>query len=516
MTVELITDEECAMSTTDTPGATDTPAATDRRNWRMLPVILAAFFMYGFDGNVVNVTIPSLQADLNAGQAALELIVGGYVFAYAAGLVLGGRLGDLFGYRRMFLAGMASFTVASVLCGLAQNPTQLVVFRMLQGLTAAGMVPQVLALITSTFPVEQRPRALAWFGVTGGLSGICGQVLGGLLLVSDVFGLGWRVIFFVNVPVGIVVIALALRLLPTATSGRRPGLDGIGVLGISGSLALALVPLILGREHGWPVWAWVLLVASVPAMTAALWWERRVARTGGQPLLDLTLFRSKVFNAGLAINAAFMAFFTSYVFVLSLLLQTGLGFSALHAGLIFAPTAVLAMVASLKGKGLVAKYGLQILTIGSLITAVSVLVTAVGLQAQGGGITQPVLLVSTALMGIGNGLILPSLIGAPMAGVKPAQAGIASGMLSTTQQFASVTGVAVLGAIFFAKLGDGTGADAYASATELAAWVALGVILVMTALVTVLARAAAASAAEAAEQARSDEAPSGGVAPAKA
>ncbi|TVT45941.1 MFS transporter [Amycolatopsis rhizosphaerae] len=471
-------------------------STTEDRRWLMLPVILAAFFMYGFDGNVVNVTIPSLQADLGAGEAALELVVGAYVFTYAAGLVLGGRLGDLFGYRRMFLFGMTSFTVASVLCGLAQNSTELVIFRMLQGLTAAGMVPQVLALIMAAFTPEQRPRALLWFGVTGGLSGVCGQVLGGLLLVSNLFDLGWRVIFFVNVPVGVVVLAFALRLLPTATSGRRPSLDGIGVLGISGSLALALVPLVLGRQTGWPVWAWALLVASVPAMTAALLWERRVARTGGRPLLDLTLFRSKVFNAGLAINAAFMAFFTSYLFCLSLLLQSGLRFSALHAGLIFAPTAVFAMVASLSGKRLVAKHGLRVLTIGSLITAVSVLIVAAGLQIQGGGISQAVLLVSTALMGIGNGLILPSLIGAPMAGVKPDQAGIASGMLSTTQQFASVTGIAVLGALFFAKLGDHPGRAAYAPAAELAAWVALGIILVMAALVRVLLRAAAASAAE--------------------
>ncbi|WP_129789869.1 MFS transporter [Promicromonospora panici] len=477
------------------------------RRWLMLPVILAAFFMYGFDGNVVNVTIPSLQADLGAGEAALELVVGGYVFTYAAGLVLGGRMGDLFGYRRMFLLGMTSFTVASVLCGLAQNSTELVIFRMLQGLTAAAMVPQVLALIMATFAPEQRPRALAWFGVTGGLSGICGQVLGGLLLESNLFGLGWRVIFFVNVPVCVVVLAFASRLLPSTTSGRRPGLDGIGVLGISGSLALALVPLVLGRQTGWPAWAWVLLVASVPVMTAALLWERRVARTGGQPLLDLALFRSKVFNAGLAINAAFMAYFTSYLFCLSLLLQSGLQFSALHAGLIFAPTAVLAMVTSLSGKSLVAKHGLRVLTIGSLVTAVSVLIAALGLQAQGGGISQAVLLVSTALMGIGNGLILPSLIGAPMAGVKPAQAGIASGMLSTTQQFASVTGVAVLGAIFFAKLGDHPGRATYASAAELAAWVALGIILVMTALVTVLIRAAS-------EAKR--ETPSGYVVPTKA
>lgn len=157
---------------------------TDSRRWLMLPVLMAAFFVYGFDANVVNVAIPSLQHELHAGQAALELVVGGYVFTYAAGVVTGGRLGDLFGYRRMFLVGMTGFTAASALCALAQNPVELVGARMLQGFTAATMVPQVLALITATFPAGERPRALSWYGVTGDLSGICGQVLGGLLLVA--------------------------------------------------------------------------------------------------------------------------------------------------------------------------------------------------------------------------------------------------------------------------------------------------------------------------------------------
>ncbi|MEV5751391.1 MFS transporter [Actinoallomurus sp. NPDC052308] len=450
----------------------------------LLPVILAAFFMYGFDGNVVNVALPALQSDLGAGAAALELVVGGYVFSYAAGLVLGGRLGDIFGHRRLFLTGVAAFTVASVLCGLAQDSTQLVLARMLQGLTAAAMVPQVLALITTVLPAEQRPRALAWFGVTGGLSGVCGQLLGGLLLGADVFGLGWRVIFFINLPVGLAVFALASAALPRTTVAGRPAVDGIGVLGVSGSLALALVPLVLGRQEGWPVWAWVLLVSSVPVFWAALTWERRLAARGGQPLLDLTLFRGKVFTIGLAINAAFMAFFTSFIFVISLTLQTGFGYSALGAGLIFTPTAVLAMVASLTGKRLIAKYGLRVMTAGTVITGLSVLLIAVGLQAEGDHIAVPWLLTATGLMGIGNGLILPSLIGAPMTGIAPAKAGVASGTLSTTQQFAGVTGVAVVGGIYFAVLDHG----GYATAAEVAAWIALALVLTMTVLAMRLAR----------------------------
>lgn len=453
----------------------------------MLPVILAAYFLYGFDGNVVNVAIPSLQHELQAGPAALELVVGGYVFSFAAGLVTGGRLGDLFGYRRIFLIGVAGFTLASALCSLAQNPGELVGARLVQGFTAAAMVPQGLALITSAVPAADRPRALSWYGVIGGLSGICGQVLGGLLLVADVFGLGWRIIFLVNVPVGLIVFAGALRMLPRTFTGRRPSLDLAGVLAISGSFAFALVPLVLGRDLGWPVWAWVLLAASVPAMTVAVWWERRLTAGGGQPLLDLTLFRSPVFNVGLAVNAAFMLFFASTVFVLSLVLQNGLGLTSLHAGLCFAPMAALAMGASLGGRKLVGRFGMRVLILGCLLTASSLLLIAIGL---GGGGTVPWLVFAIALMGLGNGLILPSLIGAPMAGVAPARAGAASGLLSTTQQFASVTGVAVLGALFFTALGPNPGRAGYAAAAQLTMWIALGIVVAMTVLVQVLAAVA--------------------------
>ena len=264
----------------------------------MLPVVLAATFIYAFDFNVVNVALPTLQRDLHAGPVALELVVGGYAFTYSAGLVTGGRLGDLFGYRLMFLSGMAAFTASSMLCGLSTTPSQLVAARLIQGLTAAAMVPQVLALITATFPPTERTRAFAWFGVTGAVSGVVGQVLGGLILDANVAGLGWRAIFFVNLPIGAVVFALAHRILPRLTTDRRPSLDLIGVVGISGALALALVPLTLGRSEGWPTWMWIALAASVPAMTLALRFERSLARRGGDPLMDLSLFASPAFRRG--------------------------------------------------------------------------------------------------------------------------------------------------------------------------------------------------------------------------
>jgi len=229
------------------------------RRWLMLPVVLLAMFMAGFDIWVVNVAAPSLQRDLHVSDASLQLIVGGYAFMYASGMVTGGRLGDLLGYRRLFMLGVASFALTSLLCGLAQSPAELVAARLLQGLTGAAMVPQVLALITATFPARERSRALAWFGVTMGLAFVSGQILGGLLLQADVLGLGWRAIFLVNVPVGAATLVAAALVVPPARGHRRPRLDPAGALGVSASVALALVPLTLGHDEGWPDWTWIAL-----------------------------------------------------------------------------------------------------------------------------------------------------------------------------------------------------------------------------------------------------------------
>jgi EmrB/QacA subfamily drug resistance transporter len=458
----------------------------------MLPVILSATFMALFDFFVVNVAAPSLEHDLHAGQAALELIVGGYAFTYASGMVTGGRLGDLFGYRRLFLAGMVAFTLASLLCGLAQSPAQLVAARLLQGLTGAAMVPQVLALITATFPAEERPRAMSWFGVTAGIGSIAGQVLGGLLLDVDLFGLGWRVIFLINVPVGVVALVFALRLLPRHRSQRRPRLDPLGAAGISGALALVLVPLILGREQGWPMWTWVSMAASAPVLAATLRWELRLARRGSEPLLDLTLFRNRAFAAGLPVNVAFMAYFGSFMFVLTLLLQGGLGLSPLEAGLTFLPLGLLFSVTSVLGRSLVARYGLRVMAVGASVSGLGLVVLIGELQELGGGITPAWLLIPTALVGLGNGLVLPALIGAVLAGIRPSHGGAAAGVLTTTQQFAGAAGVAVLGAVFFSGLGAHPSRDDFAATTEAVTFLALALVLTAAALTMLLPRPAAA------------------------
>lgn len=459
----------------------------------MLPVILSATFMALFDFFVVNVAAPSLEHDLHAGPAALELVVGGYAFTYASGMVTGGRLGDLFGYRRLFLLGMAAFTVASLLCGLARTPGELVAARLLQGLTGAAMVPQVLALITSMFPVEERPRAMSWFGVTAGIGSVAGQVLGGLLLDTGLFGLGWRVIFLVNVPVGIVALTLALRLPRGHRGSRRPRLDPIGAVGISGSLALVLVPLTLGREEGWPAWTWISMAAALPALATTLWWEQRLVRRGGEPLLDLTLFRDRAFAAGLPVNAAVIAYFASFMFVLTLLLQGGLGLSPLEAGLTFAPLGVLFSVTSVLGRSLVARYGQRVMTAGTALVGVGLVVMIVELRELGGGITPEWLLIPTSLVGLGQGLVLPTLIGAVLAGIRPSHGGAAAGVLTTTQQFASAAGVAVLGAVFFGGLGAHPSRAGFAATTEAVTFLALALVVVAAGLTLLLPRPATTS-----------------------
>lgn len=455
--------------------------------WAMLPVVLAATFLYGFDFNVVNVALPSLHTDLRAGPVALELVTGGYAFAYATGLVIGGRLGDLAGHRRMFLLGMSAFTSTSVLCGLAQSPGQLVAARLLQGLAAALMVPQVLALITRVFPAAERGGALAWFGVTGALSSVAGQALGGLLLDADVAGLRWRAIFLVNLPVGLAILACAWRMLPATRSASRPTLDILGAVGVSGAIALALVPAVVGRDVQGKPWVWATLVASAPTLLLTLRHETRLAHRGGTPLLDLSLFGSRAFVAGLAIAVAFMAFFTSSLFTISLLLQTGLGLSPLRAGLSLGPFALMAITTALGGRRLVIRYGAPtVIRAGCVLSALGIVPLAATLTIAGAHTGVAWLVLELALVGAGNSVILTAYLGAVLSGVRPDQAGIASGTLNTIQQLAGTAGLAIIGDVFFALLGAHPDPARYAHATAGALWLGLALVILIAVLTRLL------------------------------
>lgn len=455
-------------SATLTPPGEAAPLA---RRWLALPVVLIAMFMAQFDLYVVNVSLPLLQHDLHAGHVSLELIVGGYSFMYATGLITGGRLGDMYGHRRVFVTGTIAFAAASLLAGLSQSPAELVACRLLQGLTAAVMVPQVLAIISAVFPPAERPRALSWFGVTIGVGAVAGQVLGGLLLYANLGGLGWRPIFLVNVPIGLLAAWFAFYLLPRAEGGTRPKLDLLGTALVSGGLALILVPLSLGSAEHWPAWTWACLAASPVVVAVALLWERRLLAAGGQPFLDLRLFEDRAFNLGLVANVAAFGAFFSLVFTLTLVLQSGLGLTPLQAGLTFAPLGVAFAAASVAAKSLVSRFGPKVITAGLLAVCAGLLALLGVVHFDPGATSVAGLIGPMTLIGLGNGLSVPLLIGAVLGAIRVRQAGAAVGLLTTSQQFASAAGIAGLGSVFFAALGAGTGVAAFAGAIQ---WSAVG------------------------------------------
>jgi EmrB/QacA subfamily drug resistance transporter len=444
------------------------------RHWLMLPVVLIAQFMVGFDLWSVNVAAPSLQRGLHVSDAALQLIVGGYAFMYASGMVSGGRLGDLFGYKRMFMIGVLAFAAISLLCGLSGNEGELVIARLVQGLAGALMAPQVLALITATYPPAQRAKALGWFGVTLGLSFVLGQVLGGALVEAA----GWRSIFLVNVPVGVLAIITASRVVPRAFSQRRPKLDPLGAIGVSAGLGLALVPLTLGRDEGWPTWTWVALALALPVLGITLLWERHHK----EPLVDLSLFAQRAFSAGLVMSFGDILMFGSFMYVLTLVLQEGLGNSPLHAGLIAVPLAVVFTVASILSPRVAKRFGPRAITVGFILGALGLLGAALTDMHFGSHLNGWDLVPATVVLGIGQGTVVPSLIGTVLAHVPPHRAGSAAGLLTTSQQFGSAAGVAVIGAIFYASL------STYAHGMELAMFVDFGVMVLIAATSLLLPR----------------------------
>lgn len=440
--------EAPAPVTTPTP---DTPAA-DPRRWIALGVVLCASFMVLLDVSIVNVAIPRVQANLRASFGEIQFVLAGYQLAYAVMLITGGRLGDIFGRKRLFLIGVAGFTLASALCGLAQSPTQLVGFRILQGLMAGLMYPQILAVIQVSFPPRERAGAFGAFGGVIGIATICGPLVGGLLIQADLFD-GWRPIFLVNVPVGVATLVAAAFLLHESRAPHRPSLDPGGVLLITIALFLLAFPLVEGREAGWPWWAYACLIASVPALAGFGFYIVARRRAGHSPLIDPALFADRAFVVGLIISIVFISGLPAFFFTFTLFLQIGLGYSALHAGLTTIPFAVGSALASFASVRLVRVVGKLLLNAGAAILVLGMLGVILTLHRQGTGIRGTDLIPTLLLSGVGLGLVVAPLINIILAGVRGANAGAASGVLTTAQQVGGAIGVALVGLIYFNLLG---------------------------------------------------------------
>lgn len=423
------------------------------RLWFGLAVMLAGPFMTVTDMMIVNVAIPDIRRGLEASFAEAEMVVAGYGLSYAVVLITGGRLGDLCGRRRMFILGLAGFTVTSALCGLAPTATALILARLLQGVTAALLFPQVFALIHITFPEAQsRATAFATLGVVLGLAAVVGQVMGGILVAADLWSLGWRPIFLVNIPIGLLAMLAAPRLIPADTALVEQRLDGTGVILSALGLGLLIYPLIEGRENGWPAWSLAMLGVAVFILAMFAWHQHNKSRRHDSPLLRTDLFRNRAFTIGVLLVLLYYSTHSSVFLAYAFLVQYGLGRSPLSAGMVlsavpaaFMVTSIIAGQAPTERRPLMLASGAALIAAGNGAAAGTALLV-MPLQAEA-------LIPALLLLGLGQGLLATPLFNTVLSGIRRGDIGSASGMLSTMQQVGGAFGVAVVGILFASVLG---------------------------------------------------------------
>ncbi|MGH3403416.1 MAG: MFS transporter, partial [Streptosporangiaceae bacterium] len=449
-----------------TPPA-DASAPPDPRRWLTLGILLLAAFMNLLDISIVNIAIPSIQANLHASYADVQWALAGYTLAYAVVLITGGRLGDAYGRKRLFLIGVTGFTIMSALCGAAQTPGMLVACRVIQGAMGAIMIPQVLAVIQVIFPPKERIKALAGFGVTAGLGTVSGPLLGGLLTQHNLLGLHWRPIFLINVPIGIIAVIVSAVLVRESRAPRPPRLDPGGVALITAALLLLLYPLVQGRQLGWPAWTFVAMAASVPVFALFVWYERAKLRRNGSPLVEMGLFARRSFSTGIAIAVTFFLGVTSFALILTLFLQVGLSFTPLHAGLTFLPFSGGVLIASGAAARLAPKFGRGVTMTGALVMAAGMAGLIATVSHYGPAVTTWEMVPALVVAGLGMGTVIAPLADILLAGVDAQHAGSASGLFNTSLQLGASVGVAVIGVIFFGLLGSQSGPAATGVAPQL-------------------------------------------------
>lgn len=431
---------------------------------------------------IVNVALPTIDRDLQASSGMLQLVVAGYAIAYALLLVVGGRLGDAIGRRRLFLIGMGAFTLTSLVCGIAPSIGVLVAARALQGGSAAMMLPQVLSTIQATTAGERRARALGLYAATGGVGAVLGQLLGGLLITANIAGTGWRPIFLVNVPVGLVGVLFARKMIPETRSPDPAPVDTRGTLLLALSVLALLIPLTEGRSLGWPAWTIVLLAIAPLAAVAFGRAEMVLERSGGIPLVPFSVLRVASMRRGLLVAIPFFTGFGGYLFVYALALQDGAGFSPLRTGVTLLPMAVGFLGASLCTARLLARFGRRVMTAGSLLQGTGFVGLALGFWKTWPHLSSVVLVPGMLVAGVGLGLVLSPLFGVVLSRVPPRVAGVGSGVLATTQQSSLALGVATLGSLYLT-----TSAPAELGA-DVANLMVLSILVVIAVLVAVMTR----------------------------
>jgi EmrB/QacA subfamily drug resistance transporter len=457
--------------------------------WQILAILLVGAFMALLDVTIVNVALPSIQHGIHAGSSTLEWVVSGYALSLGLVLIPAGRIGDNIGHRRTFLTGLVIFSFASLTCSLAHNSGEIITSRIIQGIGAGIYTPAITSFIQLLFAGKKRSQAFSIFGAIIGLSTALGPLVGGLLVAAGGAHWGWRLVFLVNVPIGLALFPLAYRMLPhdVGIQNAKHSLDPIGIGLLSTGLLLILVPLVEGQQLHWPIWTYVCLVLAVPTL-AILWlWENRQERVGKEPLLAMRLLRQTSFAAGSLLALIYFASFTSIFFTLSIFWQDGLARGALATGFAVVPFAFGSMISASQSDRVSAKIGRWVLVVGCALLALGLALILLVLHLAGDTISAWALTVPLLIGGIGNGLFIAPNQDFILASVPRQDAGSASGMLATAQRVGSAMGIATVGTIFFSSIKVVPGPHALAHAFSHATQVAtiLNVVLVIIALTLV-------------------------------
>jgi EmrB/QacA subfamily drug resistance transporter len=416
------------------------------------------------DSTVITIAAPTVRSELGGSTSTMQWWAAGYTLAFGVFMIIGGRLGDLFGRRRIFVIGIAGFTLASAACALAPSPNLLIATRVLQGAFGALLIPQGLGIIKTVFPPSEMGGAFGAFGPVMGLAAVGGPILAGWLVSADLLGTGWRMIFLINLPLGVIGLIGALRFFPESRSPVRMKLDPLGVGLIAAASFCLIYPLVQGRELGWPLWTFAMLAGGFVLLGAFAVVERR---GHGAPLIAASLLRNRAFTSGLVVGIALFAGFAGVLMVLSLFLQLGLRYTPSHAGLAFVPMSLGVAVGAGGSFPLVARFGRGVLQVGALVVVAGL--TVVALTVDHGGLATSAwsLVPGLAVFGVGMGFVFGPLFNVILAGVDDEEVGSASGTLNAVQQLGNAVGVAVLATIYFSLLDHGHGSPEALKTTAL-------------------------------------------------
>ncbi|MDI4643551.1 MFS transporter [Cohnella hashimotonis] len=459
-----------------------------RRSRLMLPALLLPVFMAVSNVFIVNVATPSIQKGLGAGFADIQFMLTGYTLTFAVLLIMGARLGDRFGRRRMLFIGVALFTIASLLCGIASHVSVLIAWRVLQGVGAALFMPQILSLIQANYPSERRGAIFGMYGATQGIAATAGQIIGGLLLRMDLWDLEWRAVFLIIFLLGALILIM-IPFIPESSSPDRAGLDWFGAALAAAGLLMLVYPLVQGQRQGWPAALIVSLILSAPVLTLFAWYERRLSRRGRLPFMNVDLFRHQVFTFGILVVLLLMSSMGAFFLVAAYMLQLGLHFSALQAGLVIGAMGMGYFLASLFSSRVAAKLGTHVLTVGSVLTTAGYLLLAWAVQTTGLSSNIGIWIPALAVLGIGQGFVAAPLTNIVLAKIRTTDIGSASGVMTTSIQIAQTIGIALIGIVWLSALDARTGAtSAYPDAFNVSLYVLAAASALILPLALMLAR----------------------------